>query len=957
MRNTFKKGLSVLLALVLLFGSVAIGGEEIGETISSFSMRAEALESTGNATFDAFINDSRFTHGISWGTIRPKLSSYDCWECCAYCADFVKYCFGYNTPKAGEYFTGATNIRAGDVIVVGGENGNGHWFVCLKRSGNSLYVAEGNYASKVRIGWNYTIVNDSTISGTGFSFSHGWHYLSAHTCDYKASARITKAPTKTATGTRVRTCSCGKTYTQTIPAIPYTTDVAEGIYYIQSKNNSNVVLATNKDSGYNAFVANYVSSWSDQYWILIKNSDGTYSFESARYDDYYLDVYDNSMVNNGNVIVYPRKTENNSNEKFYLIPSGGYYKIVNKLSYNILDADNPTNGSIVAGANVQMYEDLDGSNQLWALKLSNPPLNLSSTSVTVSAGSSKTVNCTIGRETYGVTFNCNNSNTSVCSVSWGNWNGMTLPLTITGKAGGTATLTITMKDYDTGIAFNTKTITVTVPDTTKPTVSISATNNAAASQTATLSLSDDVGLAGYYWGTSSSYSSNTYASVSGTSKSVTKTVSDAGTYYLTAKDAAGNVSATVSKTFYKTTLNAGSGSVSPSSVITASGNSFALPTPTRTGYTFRNWNTNSGGTGTAYYSGSSYKPTGTSTLYAQWTANTYTVSFNANGGSGAPANQTKTYGQTLTLSSTKPTRTGYTFKNWNTKADGSGTSYAAGASYTTNAAVTLYAQWTANTYTVSFNANGGSGAPANQTKTHGQTLTLSSTKPTRTGYTFKNWNTKADGSGTSYAAGASYTTNAAVTLYAQWQKNEATLQSISVKTNPTKTTYTVGETLNTAGLTLTATYSDKSTQTITSGFTCSPTKLDVAGFRTVTVSYGGKTATFGVTVNNPALIQGKVKAVSVGDVSIYYKSSTTLKPTVTADEGVKYTVKYESSNPNTASVDANGRVYGAHRGAAIITCTVTDELGNEVKASCVVTVDYSVWQWIIIILLFGWLWY
>ena len=355
--------------------------------------------------------------------------------------------------------------------------------------------------------------------------------------------------------------------------------------------------------------------------------------------------------------------------------------------------------------------------------------------------------------------------------------------------------------------FTSNKVTITVSDATKPTASISATNNAAASQTATLSLSDNAGLAGYYWGTSSSYSSNTYATVSGTSQSVTKTVSAAGTYYLTAKDSSGNVSTTVSKTFYQTALNANGGSVSPASVITASGNSFLLPAPTRDGYTFKNWNTNSSGTGTLYSAGVSYKPTGN------------------------------------------------------------------------------------------------------------------------------------------------------VTLYAQWQKNEATLQSISVKTNPTKTTYTVGETLNTAGLTLTATYSDKSTQTITSGFTCSPIKLDVAGFRTITVSYGGKTATFGVTVNNPASTQGKVKAVAVGDVSIYYKSSTTLKPTVTADEGVKYTVKYESSNPNTASVDENGRVYGNHRGAAIITCTVTDEFGNEVKGSCVVTVDYSVWQWIIIILLFGWIWY
>lgn len=122
-----------------------------------------------------------------------------------------------------------------------------------------------------------------------------------------------------------------------------------------------------------------------------------------------------------------------------------------------------------------------------------------------------------------------------------------------------------------------------------------------------------------YWGTSSAYTSNTYTSVSGTSNTVTQTVSSAGTYYLTAKDTSGNVSSTVSKTFCKTTLNANGGSVSPASVLTMSGNSFTLPTPTRTGYTFKNWNTSSGGSGTAYTG--SYKPTANVTLYAVWEKN------------------------------------------------------------------------------------------------------------------------------------------------------------------------------------------------------------------------------------------------------------------------------------------------------------------------------------------------
>ena len=146
----------------------------------------------------------------------------------------------------------------------------------------------------------------------------------------------------------------------------------------------------------------------------------------------------------------------------------------------------------------------------------------------------------------------------------------------------------------------------------------------------------------------------------------------------------------------------------------------------------------------------------------------YTISYNANGGSGAPSSQTKWYGKSITLSSTKPTRTGYTFKGWATSSSGS-VAYASGASYTANANATLYAVWTAITYTVKFNANGGSGAPGNQTKTYGKTLVLSTTKPTRENYIFKGWGTSSSATTVAYSSGGNYTKNAAVTLYAVWQ--------------------------------------------------------------------------------------------------------------------------------------------------------------------------------------------
>ena len=76
-----------------------------------------------------------------------------------------------------------------------------------------------------------------------------------------------------------------------------------------------------------------------------------------------------------------------------------------------------------------------------------------------------------------------------------------------------------------------------------------------------------------------------------------------------------------------------------------------------------------------------------------WKINTYTISYNANGGSGAPASQTKTYGTNLTLSSVKPTRTNYNFLGWATSSSATTAQYAAGGTYTSNAAATLYAVW------------------------------------------------------------------------------------------------------------------------------------------------------------------------------------------------------------------------------------------------------------------------
>lgn len=243
-------------------------------------------------------------------------------------------------------------------------------------------------------------------------------------------------------------------------------------------------------------------------------------------------------------------------------------------------------------------------------------------------------------------------------------------------------------------------------------------------------------------------------------------------------------------TSYKISYNANGGSGAPSAQTKYYGKSITLSStkPTRTGYSFKGWATSSGGS-VVYASGASYTANASVTLYAVWQANTYTIKYNANGGTGAPSNQTKTYGVTLTLSSTKPTRASstsddgvvitYTFKGWATSANSSTVAYSAGSKYTSNAHITLYAVWSTTTtvteYDVIYNTNGGSDV-SSQTKKKGAALTLRSTVPTKNGYTFKGWGLSEDTTTISYNAGASYTTDADIILYAVWTPWTHTVQ-------------------------------------------------------------------------------------------------------------------------------------------------------------------------------------
>ena len=244
----------------------------------------------------------------------------------------------------------------------------------------------------------------------------------------------------------------------------------------------------------------------------------------------------------------------------------------------------------------------------------------------------------------------------------------------------------------------------------------------------------------------------------------------------------------------------------------ASSETFTLKNPTKLGYEFLGWTGSNGNTPqkeVIIQKGS----TGDRNYTANWKANTYEIAYNGNGStSGSMSNSKFTYGQGQDLKSNEFAKSGYTFVGWNTKVDGSGISYSNSQNVINlteknNEVITLYAQWTANKYTVEYNGNGATGGSTassshvyneekaltangyirNYTVTYNYNGNGTENTTATAKYTFKNWNTQADGNGKEYTdkqVVENLTTGGTITLYARWN-------SASVKLpTPTRTGYT-----------------------------------------------------------------------------------------------------------------------------------------------------------------------
>ena len=481
---------------------------------------------------------------------------------------------------------------------------------------------------------------------------------------------------------------------------------------------------------------------------------------------------------------------------------------------------------------------------------------------------------------------------------------------------------------------------------------------------------------------------------------------------------------------YTVSFNANGGSVSPTSVIVTAGNSATLPTPAKK-YTLsynanngsgapssqsvsvscKGWSTSNTASSASYSCGSSYKPTTNITLYAVWYSN-----------------------GSATISSTKPTRSGYTFLGWSTSSSASSASYSSGSSISISSNTTLYAVWKKNpttSYTVNYNANGGSVSPSSATVTAGNSVTLPMPSKTATitynanggsgapssqnvSLSCSGWSTSSTASSASYSCGSSYKPTANTTLYAVWGKGTTTLSS----TKPTRAGYTFLGWANDKNATSAEFQSGTKVSlkdnvtiyAIWKADTSTPVPDDVLTVRTKSlrldleeVVNGRSTITMKRTnLGNCKLVAScstpealnleftesiyedsvtlnvetnGVKGEFIVYVRLYNSSKTVLyqeeqikvvvkdtpydtiylnyKDTYSVNNGSDYAT-YESEDSSIASVDSNGKIKANNTGSTII--YAMDEVDANLRMYKV-EVDYNFFQWLILIFLFGWIWY
>lgn len=229
---------------------------------------------------------------------------------------------------------------------------------------------------------------------------------------------------------------------------------------------------------------------------------------------------------------------------------------------------------------------------------------------------------------------------------------------------------------------------------------------------------------------------------------------------------------------YKLSFSANGGTGEMESITKEENEKINLPAVkfSRTGFEFLNWNTVADGSGTAYADSAEFIFNADTTLHAQWkekktapstSKTTYNVTFDANGGIGTIACISVEEGSEITLPKNTFTKTGYSFAGWATSADGN-VSYSDKAKISITGNITLYAKWTAITYTITYEPNGGTNADGNPASYTFETETITLLAPSRQYFDFGGWYTDSEFSETNKKTEITKGSTGNIMLYAKW---------------------------------------------------------------------------------------------------------------------------------------------------------------------------------------------
>jgi uncharacterized repeat protein (TIGR02543 family) len=368
------------------------------------------------------------------------------------------------------------------------------------------------------------------------------------------------------------------------------------------------------------------------------------------------------------------------------------------------------------------------------------------------------------------------------------------------------------------------------------------------------------------------------------------------TYYSATTSATQSVSVGAVITY---NINNGVGTTPAQSIF--SGSALTLPAGTglsRSGYTFGGWSLTETGTAVT----SPYSPSASRTLYARWTANQYTITYNSNSGTGTQTAGSYTTGAAATSLPATSTfsRTGHSFGGWATSA-GSTTPV---TSYSTSANATFYAIWIRGTYNVRFYANGGVGSM--ETQTSSAEANLATNSFTFADRTFTGWNTSADGRGTNFTNSQSYPFLANLNLYAQWGNIITFSSQGATSGSPSRTSEswssgsinlpTFGSMVK-AGYTFdgwtagSQTYAAGSSYTPTAGITFNPVWTPI----TYTISFNANLATSGAVPSNQSWATGSSALTLSGNTGTLVKSGYTFGGWATTASSTTPVTTYSTS--------------------------------------------------------------